>query len=480
MKISPDHAAAMCVRCYAACDEIIPRLPEAYTHLLRYSRICRHDEHEACNMMRQFEKAFAEPRVPLYTFRVEMRGEEAVLRLAIDTEHNGSTDDLFDGEEQTSMKWSFNTTALEWPESAKVLRDTFTKPLISVKQQLQLQKMDLAEMIAKGETGVSARATGGHMRAVTSWRAAYQTNGVETAPQEFKLELFDQEHILVRQLTTARSSPHLPDLYSLIAWMFARRLQRFQRSRDEESTSGASSGTGAEATTSDNLFDSFAADIYKAHVNVEGRCRSARAAAHGTGDGSEHPDAGGDDKARTPYAHNDTQDRSCGSWDTLSSADSPPHSHRSRSTALAADSATYCDRRMRTRPTETNRRADESAARAASTAGADSGSDDSDAEMAALFAAESTGTMQARGTQGPASTLGLLDMAADDYQPSQRRGNDFSQHSDRTQQCYRGDLSPAVLVPRPAAGATQQHSSPSIGGSSKKKIKKKKRNRKVI
>ena len=253
-------------------------------------------------------------------------------------------------------------------------------------------------------------------------------------------------------------------------------MQKFQRSRDEASAhdNAASSGTGGLAATSDNLFDNFAADIYKAHVNINDRSSSARAAAHGTGNGSERPDGGGDDNVRTSYARSNTQD----TWDTLASADSSPHSHRSRSKALSADPAIYGNRQVRTRPADAKRRAGN--IRVASTADADADSDDSDAEMAALFAAESTGTMRARGTQGPANTLGLLDMAADDFQPSQRHKDVVSQDSDHTQPRHRRALSPAVSVPRPAAGASQQHSSPSTGGSAKKKIKKKKRNRKVI
>jgi|EP01043_Picozoa_sp_COSAG02_P029916 hypothetical protein len=194
-------------------------MPLAHAGLLRRC-VCRHDEHEACNMMRQFEKAFAEPHLPLYTFRIEMRGEDAVLRLEIDTEVNGSADDLFDDEEQTTMNWSFDTTALEWPESATLLRETFIQPLISVKQQLQLQKMDLAHTIVQGETGVSASATGGHMRAVTGWRAAYQTNGAGGGPEEFKLEDFDQQHVEVRNLISHAPAYILPYFCSLTAWMY--------------------------------------------------------------------------------------------------------------------------------------------------------------------------------------------------------------------------------------------------------------------
>ena len=148
-------------------------------------------------MMRQFEKAFAEPHLAMYKFRVEMCGEDAVLRLELDIGTDASPDDVFDEDEQASMKWAFNTTAMEWSESAKLLRDTFILPLISVKEQLQLQKMDLAEMIAKGETDVSAKAAGGHMRAATGWRAAYRTNGADGDADEFKLELFDQGHVQV-------------------------------------------------------------------------------------------------------------------------------------------------------------------------------------------------------------------------------------------------------------------------------------------
>ena len=55
-------------------------------------------------------------------------------------------------------------------------------------------------MIARGEVGGGANASsGGQMRAVTNWRAAYQTNGASGGgPDDFKLELFDQARVLVR------------------------------------------------------------------------------------------------------------------------------------------------------------------------------------------------------------------------------------------------------------------------------------------
>lgn len=157
-------------------------------------------------MMRQFEKAFAEPHLALYKFHVEMRGDSAVLTLTIDTDIDGSSDVVSD--KRTLMKWVFNTVALEWPESAKLLRETFVQPLISVKEQLQLQKMDLAEMIAKGEATVGAAAKGGQMRNATSWRASYKTNGADDGSNEFKLELFDQNHVEVRHLMYPCSSLH--------------------------------------------------------------------------------------------------------------------------------------------------------------------------------------------------------------------------------------------------------------------------------
>jgi hypothetical protein len=181
----------------------------------RVRRHRRHDEEAACSMMSQFAKAFAEPQVAAYTFRVEVHGDDsAVLTLEIDTSLDADPFDDDDFDEQTTMKWSFSAAALEWAESAKLLRDTFIQPLISVKQQLQMQKMDLAEHIANDEQGGApgggagggggggrggGGGGGGQMRAVTNWRAAYNTNGTTAGgPEEFKLELFDKYRVEVR------------------------------------------------------------------------------------------------------------------------------------------------------------------------------------------------------------------------------------------------------------------------------------------
>lgn len=241
-------------------------------------------------------------------------------------------------------------------------------------------------------------------------------------------------------------------------------LQSFKRSR-EASVSAAASSTAA---ASENLFDGFAADIYRAHVSVEHR-RFARTGADSAARNSDREDSEGEGEGSAPYP----------------SADS----HRSSSSALPSAAGLHsANGKTKTRPTDTDSLSSPGRAtrrrtgdgRGATSVGVDDDSDDSDPEMAALFAAESTtASGPTAATQGQGQTLGLLDMASEDYQPpSQRRGDGVAQHASHAQHRHRAAISPAVSAPRPAAGSSQLRPSPA--GSSTKKIKKKKRNRKVI
>lgn len=231
----------------------------------------------------------------------------------------------------------------------------------------------------------------------------------------------------------------------------------------------------SSAAASENLFDGFAADIYRAHVSVEHR-RFARTGVDSAARDNDLEDSESEGSGRAPYTRSDTRP----SWDSPS-ADLPPHSRRSSSSALPVTAGLHgASRKTKTRPADTdgpNISSNPARATRRPTMGSDS--DDSDPEMAALFAAESTAASHpVAASQGPGKTLGLLDMAAEDYQPSQRRGDGATQYGSHTQHRHREVISPAVSAPRPAGGSLYQPSSPA--GSSNKKIKKKKRNRKVI
>ena len=236
----------------------------------------------------------------------------------------------------------------------------------------------------------------------------------------------------------------------------------------------STSGTAAVAGVNSSLFGDFAADIYRAHVSADDHRRSTQAAVDGTSAESTN----GNKEGSTPPTGSGNRERRRDSWDTQTDADSSPRSHWSRSpTSILSSRGGTTDTDS---PHSAGRRSRGHTSGHASRAGASSESDDSDAEMAALFAAEATADSQRTGAQGPGKTMSILDMANTDYQPSQHAGGVATQHASHTQQRYRNGASPAVSVPRPAASLSQQRSSPSAGGSSKKKIKKKKRNRKVI
>ena len=258
--------------------------------------------------------------------------------------------------------------------------------------------------------------------------------------------------------------------------MLTRALQSFKHSR-ESSMHASTSGTAAVAGANNSLFGDFAADIYRAHVSADDYRRSTQTAVDSTSAASIN----GDKEGSTPPAGSDTRERRRDSWDSQTDADSSPRSHWSRSPTSASTlhgRGGTADTRSPNNPGRGSRGRQTSGH--ATRAGASSDSDDSDAEMAALFAAEATAGTQRTGAQGPGKTVSILDMANNDYQPSQHARGAATQHTHHMQQRYQNGASQAVSVPRSAASLSQQRSSPSAGGSSKKKIKKKKRNRKVI
>lgn len=236
------------------------------------------------------------------------------------------------------------------------------------------------------------------------------------------------------------------------------------------------------------LFGDFAGDIYSAHVNAMAHhSRCSRAAVDGAAD-SDREDNSGDSNGSTLGVRSGTsQDRRHDSCDSLGSADSSPFSHRSRSstpTSLHGDrgqvrpSPNDAERHDSTGQGALRRTSDSAAGASLAHTSVDSESDDSDAEMAALFAAESS--QQTALTQRPGRRLGILGMGNADYQPPQHRGDVATQHTRHTKQLQSSHTTSAVSAPRPTGSSSQQHPSPSVVGSSKKKIKKKKRNRKVI
>lgn len=314
------------------------------------------DEDSARDMMEKFAKAFEEPRVAGYEFRAERAdapSEDAVLRLKIMTE------DEFD-EDAENLQWMFAAAALAWVESAALLRDTFIAPLISVKQQLDAQKMDLAELIVQEEQkggGGGGGATNGHRDNQSLFGQGY--GSARRGDQGFALDVFNEHHVE----------------------KFRQERAAGPRASAAGSAAAPSNGTAAEA----DLFAGFAGGIYAAHVAPS---PSSGSAIDITGDDSATPH-GGSLAAGSPSP-------SKGRGTLRANSASPGSTAASSSSTRSPGKRGAGNRHV-----------------------AISDSDDSDDDAAALFADEPAGG-STQATQQPRTQHSLLDMADDNYTSTQR------------------------------------------------------------